>query len=291
MLGEAATDEILHAWEKAYDQLAGLLIDEEARLYREAAEAVGGWTGWQDFKVVRKAPESSEITSFYLRPADGGPVPHFSPGQYVSVNVRIPELNLLQPRQYSLSDAPNGDYLRISVKRESGHNGAPAGKVSMLLHQNIAEGDLVSVSPPFGEFRLDESSDKPVLLVSGGVGLTPMMGILKQLLSSQRQVLLVHGARDGDRLALWNEVREVTAASESRMESMLFLEDTSGSEDWDHQGQVDLATIAERLPADPVCYLCGPLPFTRMQRRFLREHGVADRHIHHEVFGSDILEP
>jgi nitric oxide dioxygenase len=117
---EAATDALLQAWAEAYGQLADLLIGMEQALYQGAVDQPGGWSGWRGFRVQRKQAESEEITSFYLVPADGGPVPAYRPGQYVTVRVPVPELGLHQPRQYSLSDAPGGESLRISVKREAG---------------------------------------------------------------------------------------------------------------------------------------------------------------------------
>ncbi|KOQ37939.1 NO-inducible flavohemoprotein, partial [Achromobacter xylosoxidans] len=175
VLGEAATDELVDAWAAAYGQLADMLIAEEARLYVDSATKPGGWTGWRAFRVVGKQPESAEITSFYLAPADGGEVPAYRPGQYVSVRVYVPELGLMQPRQYSLSDAPGQGRLRISVKREAGGAQNPAGRVSNALHDHLQEGGVLDVAPPQGDFHLREDSDAPVVLLSGGVGLTPMV--------------------------------------------------------------------------------------------------------------------
>src|SRR5690606_22237682 len=152
VLGDAATDEILKAWEEAYGELARILTDTEEELYQQAESAQGGWRGWRRFVIRRKEPESDEITSFYLYPADGGPVvrrregqqgvgitslshdpagggpvARFLQGQYVSVKLSVPEVGLTQPRQYGLSDAPNGEDLRISVKRESASRDNPGG--------------------------------------------------------------------------------------------------------------------------------------------------------------------
>ena len=143
VLGEAATDELVDASAAAYGQLADLLIAEEARLYADSAAKPGGWTGWRAFRVARREAESSEITSFYLEPADGGQVPGYQPGQYVSVRLYVPELGLMQPRQYSLSDAPGQGRLRISVKREPGVAGAPAGRVSNALHDRLQVGGVL----------------------------------------------------------------------------------------------------------------------------------------------------
>lgn len=127
--------------------------------------------------MVGKQAESAEITSFYLAPSDGGAVPEYRPGQYVSVRIYVPELGLMQPRQYSLSDAPGQDRLRISVKREPAGAQTPAGRVSNALHDRLEEGGVLDVAPPQGDFHLKENSDAPVVLLSGGVGLTPMVSI------------------------------------------------------------------------------------------------------------------
>ena len=155
-LGEAATPEIVRAWAEAYEVLAASLIGLEDELYREAAAQPGGWTGWRDFVVRHKQPESTVITSFLLEPRDGQPVADFHPGQYVSLRVHVPQLGLQQIRQYSLSDAPNGRSYRISVKRESGSGAADtAGYVSLVLHDHIGEGDVVQLSAPSGDFYIE----------------------------------------------------------------------------------------------------------------------------------------
>ena len=115
ILGDALTPEIHDAWAAAYWQLANVMIGKEEELYKSA----DGWTDWRDFKIDRKENESDEITSFYLVPVDGKPLPSFKPGQYISVQTEVPEFGHLQARQYSLSEAPRSDYYRISVKRVS----------------------------------------------------------------------------------------------------------------------------------------------------------------------------
>src|SRR5690606_30947558 len=99
------------------------------------------WTGWRPFVVKQKIVESTEITSFYLYPADKGSVENHLPGQYISLRLFLPELQLLQPRQYSISSAPNGEYYRISVKREAG-NQHPDGMISNRLHDYVNQGDI-----------------------------------------------------------------------------------------------------------------------------------------------------
>ena len=292
VLGEAATDELVDAWAAAYGQLADMLIAAEARLYADSATKPGGWTGWRAFRVVGKQPESAEITSFYLAPADGGTVPAYRPGQYVSVRVYVPELGLMQPRQYSLSDAPGQDRLRISVKREAGGAHGPAGRVSNALHDRLEEGGVLDVAPPQGDFHLREDGDAPVVLLSGGVGLTPMVSILNHLVATgdPRQIRFVHGCRNAAAHAMKDHVNDI-ATRRGNVRKAVFYEEVGGADragrDYDHHGRVDLNAIRdEAIVPDPDYYLCGPAGFMRAQRETLLALGVAADRIHAEAFGS-----
>ncbi|HEY9273925.1 NO-inducible flavohemoprotein [Achromobacter sp.] len=292
VLGEAATDELIAAWAAAYGQLADLLIAEEARLYAESAAKPGGWTGWRAFRVVGKQRESAEITSFYLAPADGGAVPAYRPGQYVSVRVFVPELGLMQPRQYSLSDAPGQDRLRISVKREAGGADTPAGRVSNALHDRLEEGGVLDVAPPQGDFFLREEGNAPVVLLSGGVGLTPMVSILNHLvgLNDERQIRFVHGCRNNSVHALRDHVNDI-AAERANVRKAVFYEevghDDQPGRDYDYAGRVDLNAIREEVIVPGAdYYLCGPAGFMRAQREALTGLGVPEDRIHAEAFGT-----
>ena len=292
-LGAAATPDILQAWGEAYQALAASFIDLEGALYEEAAAQPGGWHGWRPFVIRHKQPESSVITSFVLEPRDGQPVADFHPGQYISLRVDVPQLGLQQIRQYSLSDAPNGRSYRISVKREGGSDGAGSvGYVSTLLHDTLGEGDGVELSPPFGDFYIDLAATTPVVLISGGVGLTPLISMLSSLLAHpEREVVFVHGARNSAVHAMKEYVR-TAGRRHPRLASIVFYdaplpEDVAGR-DYDYEGLVDLQRIAEvvvRPGAD--YYLCGPLPFMRMQHHALNALGVQPGQIHYEVFGPD----
>ena len=292
VLGEAATDELVDASAAAYGQLADLLIAEEARLYADSAAKPGGWTGWRAFRVARREAESSEITSFYLEPADGGQVPGYQPGQYVSVRLYVPELGLMQPRQYSLSDAPGQGRLRISVKREPGVAGAPAGRVSNALHDRLQVGGVLDVAPPQGDFKLREAGGAPVVLLSGGVGLTPMVSMLNHLVRADdgRQIRFVHGCRNRDAHAVRDHVNTI-AAGRGNVRKAVFYEEVGGGDepgrDYDYAGRVDLRAIRDAaiLPGADY-YLCGPRVFMRAQREALLALGVGADRIHAEAFGS-----
>lgn len=294
VMGAAASDELVEAWAAAYGQLADLLIEAESKLYKDAATAKGGWSGWRPFKVGRRVQESEEITSFYLYPVDGGAVPDFLPGQFVSVRGKAGDGTLIQPRQYSLSDAPNGDYLRLSIKREAGGADRPDGLISNWMHDEVKEGELIELSPPFGDFNLHLDRETPVVLISGGVGLTPMMSMLNHVVDEQpgRQVVFVHGARRRGVHALGDHIRQLTA-SHPRLDTAIFYEEVGPQDrlgvDYHQVGRVDLTAIGDRviLPSADY-YLCGPVPFMRAKLQELQSLGVAPSRIHYEVFGSSL---
>lgn len=293
VLGDAATDDIISAWAQAYGNLADVLMGMESELYERSAEQPGGWKGWRTFVVREKRAESAVITSFVLEPADGGPVMNFEPGQYTSVAVDVPKLGLQQIRQYSLSDMPNGRTYRISVKRESG-GPAPSGYVSNLLHDEVDVGDQLKLAAPYGSFHIDVGARTPIVLISGGVGLTPMVSMLKVALQEPpRQVVFVHGARNSSVHAMRDKLRE---AAKQHANFGLFVfydqplqEDVEGR-DYDYAGLVDVNRIKDAiLLPDADYYICGPIPFMRMQHDALKALGVHEARIHYEVFGPDLF--
>lgn len=294
ILGEEASPAIIDAWAQAYNSLAEILIGMEDRLREQSEAKPGGWTGWRTFVVREKNPESDIITSFVLEPADGGPVMDFAPGQYTSLALHVPQLDLQQIRQYSLSDMPNGRSYRISVKRESGLDTQRAGYVSCLLHEHINVGDEVQLAAPYGNFHIDVQAATPIVLISGGVGLTPMISMLKQALQGgQRQVVFVHGARNSTVQAMRNRLR-MAAREHPNLSLFVFYneplpEDIAG-EDYDYPGLVDVKLIKDKLLLpDADYYICGPIPFMRMQHDALQNLGIPETRIHYEVFGPDLF--
>src|SRR5579875_1007547 len=185
VLGEAATDEVMNAWAEAYQEIANVFISLEKDMYNKAQHQVGGWEGFRNFVIAKKVVETEMITSLYLVPQDGKELATFIPGQYISIKLDIPETGYTHIRQYSLSDAPGKSYYRISVKRENAINDIPEGIVSVYLHNHIQEGDIVQISAPAGAFTLDTQTDIPVVLLSGGVGLTPLISMLNTIVETQ----------------------------------------------------------------------------------------------------------
>lgn len=291
VLGDAVDQPTLDAWQVAYGQLANIFVGTEAKLYEGAA-----WSGFRPFKVARKQVESDEITSFYLTPADGSAACDFEPGQYVSVKRFVDKLGVDQPRQYSLSDAPHGKWLRISVKREDGREDIAPGHVSNLLHADVEEGTVVHVSAPMGDFTLDRKKTTPVVLMSGGVGVTPMTSMLSTILAdgSERSVTFVHACRNG-RVHAFRQWLNETVASHSNVKRVVFYEAVGEGDrqgvDYDFDGRLDVAGIAGQvIVPDADYYICGPVPFMRAQCDALAALAVDPARIHTEVFGSGVVE-
>lgn len=237
------------------------------------------------FRVARKCPESSVITSFHLVPADGGALWPARPGQYLTLRIPGPEGPVL--RTYSLSNAVDAtDCHRISVKREAGLNGRPDGIGSIWLHDHLAEGAEIEIAAPRGAFFLDEDSPRPVLLLAGGVGLTPLLSMLHRLAQGNRKVWLVHAVENGAVQPLRAEVAALAAASAGRITVCNVLRSPAPGDRADATGVVDAALLQSLLPLDDYqVYLCGPVPFMVAMWRLLTGLGLAAERIAYEFFG------
>ena len=302
VLGEAFTPAIHEAWAAAYEQLAGVMIGREHQIYQESDE----WTDWRDFFISEKVEESEEITSFSLKPKDGKPLPQYKPGQYISIRTEVPTLHYLQPRQYSLSDAPHKDHYRISVKRESGLDlerpeaFAHQGYISNILHTDKQVGDVLQVSHPAGEFFLDIHHDKsPIVLISAGVGLTPMLSILRSLdeHKATQPVSWIHATRNSKVQAFGKDVKSI-AQRRPNVRSHVFMKYPSDSDaegmDYQFSGRMSLGKLDREGDLfldkqDAEYFICGPERFMVDMQETLRGYGVQDERIRLEVFGTGAL--
>ncbi|WP_432695467.1 NO-inducible flavohemoprotein [Marinobacterium sp. YM272] len=277
VFGDVATDEVLNAWGEAYQQLADILISAEEAVYQANEQKPGGWRGEREFRLVRKEPESEVITSFYLEPTDGEPVAAFKPGQYTTVILEID--GETTRRNYSLSDSPDKPYYRISVKREAG------GRVSNHLHDNLNPGDTVRLTAPCGDFVLSDS-DRPLVLLSGGVGLTPTMSMLRPALTSGREVHFVHGALNSATHAFKAAVDQLGEEFDNLEISYCYSEPLPG-DDSIATGLLDRARLASLLPLEknPEVYFLGPKPFMQSCYRSLSELNVPKEQLRYEFFG------
>ncbi|MGY1583002.1 globin domain-containing protein [Streptomyces sp. MN13] len=285
VLGDAVTAEVAAAWDEVYWLMAGALIALEARIYQGAGVEPGDI--WRPWTVVERREETADVVSFLLRPADGEPAPPARAGQYVSVRATMPD-GVRQLRQYSLSADPGGQLRRITVKRVAGGEDAPDGEVSNLLHGTVRVGDELTLSAPFGDVVLDET-DTPLVLVSAGIGCTPLVGMLARLAAtgSERPVQVLHADRSPDEHALRAETR-LLADRLPHAQTVFWYERPGAAEPDARTGLMDLSEVT--VPADATVYLCGPLPFMRAVRSQLLEQGVAPQRIRYEVFGPDLWQ-
>lgn len=274
---DIATDAVIEAWAAAYQQLADLLISAETQVYDTAASAPGGWRGARPFRVVRKDAESSEITSFYLEPVDGGAVLAHQPGQYIGLRLVLDGEEVR--RNYSLSAPADGRSLRISVKRE------PGGRESQHLHDQVAVGSVLELFPPAGHFTL-ATDTKPLVLISGGVGITPTLAMLQAALPSGRPVHFIHCARNRGVHAFRAQV-DALAQAHPQLQRFYCYEQASPADAADAVGRLTSERLAEWLPTqrDVQAYFLGPTPFMAQVRRSLRDMGVPEAQTHFEFFG------
>ncbi|MET7836811.1 globin domain-containing protein [Micromonospora sediminicola] len=291
VLGDAVTPSVAAAWDEVYWLLACELIAREARLYAGAGVPEGGPV-WRDWRVTGRARETTDVVSFTLAPADGAVAPDFTPGSYVSVAVDLDGGRGRQIRQYSLSGRPGADRWRITVKRVRGTAGAPDGLVSGHLHERVAVGDTLRLSPAFGE--VDATGDGgPLLLVSAGIGLTPAMAALARLADRDpsREVTLAHA----DRAPAAHALRHELPALQERLPNLtvhLWYEDAVGADLTGLKAEVSPGLVEpERIPVATgvSAHLCGPIPFMNAVRGDLLRRGVPADRIAYEVFGPGML--
>jgi nitric oxide dioxygenase len=275
--------EIIQAWGEAYGVLADIFINHEEGLYASNANKTGGWRDYRRFVIDKIVTETPLIKSFYLRPADDEGLALFKPGQYIGVKLDVPGHDYEETRQYSLSDKPGLAHYRISVKAEPGN---PKGLISNYLHEQMATGDELLLSAPCGDFTLPASTERSTVLISGGVGITPLMSMLKEQLQQQdpRNITWVHCAQDDANHCFLEETKALQQQYGFNAYSA-YLDSSTG----DHQGFLDQNTLDKFLPnSEAEYYFCGPLPFMSALRLLLLARGIPEAQLHYEVFGPTL---
>jgi nitric oxide dioxygenase len=285
VLGDAATPEVLDAWGKAYWFLADILIGREGQIYQAHEAAPGGWTGWRSFVVRDRVRESETVTSFELVPTDGKPIMRHQPGQYLSFRLDIPGHGT-QRRNYSISSPPGGDAYRISVRRASG------GIVSEWLHDSVQPGKVLQVSAPAGDFTLADPVPASVVLLSAGVGLTPMISLLGALTNGEAPTAIryIHCTHSAETEAFGDYVQSLAQAGQIRGD--LFYSQKMPSEIVSdvaltrHSGRITTEWLKSQIDRNATYYVCGPNGFMRDMVGALNESGLPKEQIRYEFFGS-----
>jgi len=260
---------------------------------RIAEEARSAWNGYRKFSVAKKVMECADTYSFYLEPHDRKPLPPFKPGQYVTFLLNVPGLAKPIVRCYSLSDGPRPSHYRVTIKRcpppaDSPH---PPGAGSSYFCDRVKEGDILDVKAPNGHFYLDLERERPVVLISGGVGVTPMIAMVNALAEarSAREIWFFHGARSRNDHMFGEHMAKVAAENSNvRMhvcQSKPLASDVKGR-DYQHEGRVTVDLMKQLLPSNNYEYfLCGPGSFMESITEDLRRWGVPDEWVHFEAFG------
>ena len=253
--------------------------------------------GLRSFVVERKEPESETITSFYLAPEDGAPLSAFLPGQFLTLELDIPGEPRPVIRTYSLSDGPHRERYRLSIKREPAPADtpeAPAGLSSTYFHDQVEAGTTLRVGAPRGKFTLDSDGERAVVLLSAGVGLTPMISTLNAIVQggAPRPVWFIHGTRSSREHAMGAHVRRLAEEHDNVHVHIRYSEpdpedvEGRGGRDYDSRGWVDMALLKQVLPFDDYdFFLCGPQPFMRTLYCGLLSLGMSESRIHYEFFG------
>ena len=261
----------------------------------KAGTSTVGRKGLRPFVVERKEPESETISSFYLVPEDGAPLAAFLPGQFLTLELDIPGQPTPVIRTYSLSAGPRPEHYRLSIKREPApvdQPAVPAGLSSNFFHDRVELGATLRVGAPRGKFHLDPDSERAVVLLSGGVGLTPMISMLDAIVhgTAPRPVWFVHGTRNGREHAMGAHVRRLAEENDNVHVHIRYSQpdpDDLEGRDYDSRGRVDVALLKQMLPFDDYdFFICGPTPFMRSLYCDLLSMGISESRIHYEFFGS-----
>ncbi|SEM19422.1 MOSC domain-containing protein YiiM [Luteibacter sp. UNCMF331Sha3.1] len=242
------------------------------------------WPGFRGLRLLSRTPTGSDICAFVLGAPDGTPLPRELPGQHVAVRLRHATTGQVSVRMYSLCGGPPGTY-RIGVKRIE-------GGVSAWLHDHLAVGDSLDTSAPRGTFLL-ESDDRPVVLVAAGVGVTPMLSMLRAVCGDATRrapVWWIQAVRDGAHLPFNDEV-ETLLASAPRARRLRFFSAPSEADvpgvAFEHAGRLTLDVLTrEGVPLDAAFYVCGPDAMMTAMGTALRNAGASPAAIHQETFGS-----
>ena len=298
VLGDAVTPEVAAAWDEVYWLMANMLINKERGLYN--AVRLTPDTVWRTWRVAEKIRETDDVITFVVERTDEREVKPSLPGQYVTVKMKMPD-GVHQPRQYSLTRADDGQHRHFAVKRVRAE-GAPDGEVSNFLHDNVHVGDDITLSAPFGDVVL-EYTDRPLVLASAGIGVTPMAGMLSHLAKSgsQRKVLFLHAGESLASFALRDQVTaDLAKLPDASMATWFLNQEDAGAQGPlhtaqrpingalgpVHKGFMDVRAVD--LPDDAEYYLCGPVAFMQSVRTALIAAGVQAKDIQYEVFGPDL---
>lgn len=272
-----------------------LQVAETRLRCREVEQTRLVWNGYRKFTVAKKLTECDDVCAFQLKPHDGRPLPAFQPGQYLTFQLDIPGRDKPLVRCYSISDSPHrADYYRVTIKKEKAPRDRPdlpCGAASGYFCDLVKEGDILDVKAPAGHFFLDMTKTRPVVLIAGGVGVTPLLCMAHAIAAgaSKREAWFFFGVRNRREHIHKAELEKLAAENDNIHLHVCYSrpepEDVRGA-DYQHEGRVGIELLKELLPSGNFeYYLCGNGAFMRSITEGLEAWGVPEKDIHFEAFG------
>ena len=262
---------------------------------RELEQSQAGWNGSRKFTVFKKVAECEDVNAFYLKPHDGRPLPAFKPGQYLTFQLDLPGRDKPLIRCYSLSDSPHQkDYYRVTIKKEKAPPDKPEwahGAGSSYFTDVVKEGDILNVKAPTGHFFLDMTRMNPIVLIAGGVGITPMLCMANAIAASgsKREAWFFFGVRNQREHIHKAELETLAAEHENIHLHVCYSRPSPGEvkgKDYQHEGRVSIELLKELLPSNNFeYYLCGNGAFMKSITDGLEAWGVPEKDVHFEAFG------
>lgn len=245
------------------------------------------WKGFKDFIVYNKVQEDEVVTSFYLKSADGMSLPKSIPGQFIAVRIQTGENEYSRVRQYTLSMDSREEFYRISVKIEE------EGDLSKQLCNNIKVGDKIQATIPMGKFVLKDG-ESPVVLIGGGIGITPMLAMAYAAKDTNRVVKLVYSTKNSKYHSFKEELSKLKYENNIDVIQIYTrpLEDDKLKENYNFEGRINKDWIENNLPKNGEFYFCGPIEFMRTIYKSLESIGIDKSKINYELFtpGEDITK-
>ncbi len=282
-------------YEESLEMLRTNVKTSSAHMLAERERATQTWNGLRKFRIEKKNPEGGGICSFYLKPHDNKPIPPFEPGQYLTFQLRVPGKDKPIIRCYSLSDSPlMRDYYRVSIKAVPAPRDKPElppGLSSNFFHDQLNEGDILDCKAPGGKFFMDQTKHTPVVLIGGGIGLTPVLSMLNSIVlsGSKRETHFFYGVRNSKEHVMRDHLMQIDRDHENVHMHICYSNPEEGEElgrDYQHAERVSVELFKKVLPSNNYdFYICGPPPMMESLVKDLDEWGVPEPNVHFEAFG------
>lgn len=235
------------------------------------------WAGFKELTVTKIVTENEQVKSFYLE-ADDGYMPTYKAGQFLPIQVEIDGAPVM--RRYTLSGNPcqEGQY-RLTIKREK------EGLVSRYFYDEVKVGDKIKAMPPFGKFFLEDDT-RPVVLLGGGIGVTPMLSMLYRAVADKREVHFVYGVSHGEHLVLMDEINQLHDTHPFTEDILITRPKESDAGLATFEGRISKEWMEEHLPMEADFYFCGPVGFMETIKNALDELNIPEERVHYEFFGK-----